>query len=276
MSAAMGEVAAPEAANQAQEVKSCCAQFYESDVVRFLFGESFHPGGLALTTRLGEILGLKPSMRLLDVAAGRGTSALHLAETFGCEVVGVDFGAENVRLATEAAAERGLAERVRFVQGDAERLPFDDASFDAVVCECAYCTFPDKPQAAREFFRVLKPGGQVGLSDLTRRGPLAPALETLLAWVACIADARPVEDYTALLAAAGFAPGVVEPHDAALGEMVASVRAKLLGAELMVALKKLTLPDVDFPKAKQVTQSAADAVARGELGYAIITAVKAK
>lgn len=274
MSAVTGEATAPEGVINPQEVKSCCAQFYESDVVRFLFGESFHPGGLALTTRLGELLGLRPDERVLDVAAGRGTSALHLAETFGCEVVGVDFGAENVRLATEAAAARGLTGRVRFVTGDAERLPFDDAVFDAVVCECAYCTFPDKPQAAREFFRVLKPGGRVGLSDLTRRGPLAPELETLLAWVACIADAQPVETYTALLAGAGFASGGVEPHDAALGEMVAGVRAKLLGAELMVALKKLTLPDVDFQKAKQVTQRAADAVARGELGYAVVTAVK--
>jgi len=169
---------------------------------------------------------------------------------------------------------RGLADRVRFVVGDAERLAADAASFDAIVCECAYCTFPDKPQAAREFFRVLKPGGQVGLSDLTRRGPLAPELETLLAWVACIADAQPVETYVALLGAAGFAPGLVENHDAALADMVAGVRAKILGAELMVALKKLTLPDVDFPRAKQVTQSAAAAIERGELGYAIITAVK--
>jgi ubiquinone/menaquinone biosynthesis C-methylase UbiE len=263
-----GESTAPEA------VKSCCAQFYESDVVRFLFGESFHPGGLALTERLGQVLGLRAGARVLDVAAGRGTSALHLAETFGCEVVGVDFGAENVRLANEAAAVRGLADRVRFVVGDAERLAADAASFDAIVCECAYCTFPDKPQAAREFFRVLKPGGQVGLSDLTRRGPLAPELETLLAWVACIADAQPVETYVALLTAAGFAPGLVENHDAALADMVAGVRAKILGAELMVALKKLTLPDVDFPRAKQVTQSAAAAIERGELGYAIITAVK--
>ncbi len=274
MSTVIGEFTTSEAAHP-QAVKSCCAQFYESDVVRFLFGESFHPGGLALTTRMGEILGLQPGMRVLDVAAGRGTSALHLAETFGCTIVGVDFGAENVRLATAAAAERGLGDRAQFVTGDAEHLPFADADFDAILCECAYCTFPDKPQAAREFFRVLKPGGQVGLSDLTRRGPLAPELETLLAWVACIADAQPVETYAALLAAAGFAPGIVEPHDAALSEMVAGVRAKLLGAELMVALKKLDLPNVDFTKAKQVTRSAADAIERGELGYAILTAVKA-
>ncbi|MFQ3591010.1 MAG: methyltransferase domain-containing protein [Chloracidobacterium sp.] len=268
MNTLVGEPTAPET------VKSCCAQFYESDVVRFLFGDSFHPGGLALTKRLGSVIGLDATTRVLDVAAGRGTSALHLAATFGCDVVGVDFGAENVRLANEAAAAQGLAERVRFVVGDAEQLDVPEASFDAIVCECAYCTFPNKPQAAREFFRVLKPGGRVGLSDLTRRGPLAPELATLLAWVACIADAQPVEDYTNLLTAAGFAPGVVEPHDAALGDMVASVRAKLLGAELMVALKKLDLPDVDFPKAKQVVQSAADAIGRGELGYAIITGVK--
>ncbi|MGQ9897979.1 MAG: class I SAM-dependent methyltransferase [Acidobacteriota bacterium] len=268
MSVAAEETTPPEA------VKSCCAQFYESDVVRFLLGDSFHPGGLALTERLGQVLGLRADARVLDVASGRGASALHLAETFGCEVVGVDFGADNVRLATEAAAARGLADRVQFMVGDAERLDVAADSFDAVVCECAYCTFPNKPQAAREFFRALKPGGQVGLSDLTRRGPLRTELETLLAWVACIADAQPVETYTALLGAAGFAPGLVEVHDAALAEMVDGIRAKILGAELMVALNKLKLPGVDFPKAKQVVQQAAEAIRQGELGYAIITAVK--
>ncbi len=83
-------------------------------------------------------------------------------------------------------------------------LTFEDASFDAVICECAFCTFPDKERAAAEFARVLRPGGRVGLSDLTRTGPLPDELEGLLAWVACIADARPVEEYAHFLTAAGI------------------------------------------------------------------------
>jgi ubiquinone/menaquinone biosynthesis C-methylase UbiE len=64
-----------------------------------------------------------------------------------------------------------------------------------VICECAFCTFRDKSAAASEFARVLKPGGKVGLSDLTRSGILPAELDGLLAWVACIADARPISEY---------------------------------------------------------------------------------
>ena len=93
---------------------------------------------------------LGPNSRVLDVAAGTGGSALFLAERFGCEVVGIDYSRESVALANAAAAEAGLAGRVRFELGDAEQLPFDNGSFDAVICECAFCTFPDKTKAAAE------------------------------------------------------------------------------------------------------------------------------
>jgi ubiquinone/menaquinone biosynthesis C-methylase UbiE len=76
------------------------------------------------------------------VASGRGTSAFHLAKSFGCKATGVDLSEENVHLATAEAARRGLGDRVSFELGDAERLPFGDSTFDAIVCECAFCTFP--------------------------------------------------------------------------------------------------------------------------------------
>jgi len=66
--------------------------------------------------------------------------------------------------AAQAAKEMGLHERVSFHRADAERLPFADQSFDAVICECAFCTFPNKPAAANEFARVLRVGGRVGLT----------------------------------------------------------------------------------------------------------------
>src|SRR5260370_14924982 len=149
-----------------RRIKQCCAQLYESDLGKVLLGDSFHPGGLRLTERLGELLHLTPASRVLDIASGKGTNALFLAERFGCHVIGTDYSSQNIARANELAAAKGLASRVRFEPGDAERLPFPDASFDAVLCECAFCTFQDNSDAAREFVRVLRPAMRVGLSDI--------------------------------------------------------------------------------------------------------------
>ena len=258
-----------------EKVKQCCARLYESDVAKLLLGDSFHPGGLPLTQRLGEILGLRPESRVLDVASGKGTSAIFLAERFGCEVLGVDYGSQNVEVANQEAEAKNLGGRVRFERSDAELLPVPDASFDAVICECAFCTFPNKATAAGEFVRVLRARGQVGLSDLTRGGPVLPKeLDSLLSWIACVADAQPIESYAACLHAAGLAVEHVESHDEALIELVQQVRSKLLGAEIMVGLKKLDLPGVDFSAAKQMVKDVVVAIEEHQLGYAIMTAVK--
>lgn len=201
-------------------------------------------------------------------------SAIHLAQRFGCEVVGVDYGAQSIVEATSAAERAGVADKVRFKHGDAESLPFDGGEFDAVLCECAFCTFPDERAATSEFARVLKPGGRVGLSDLTRTGPLPRELEGLLARIACIADARPIDEYAAYLQSAGFTVERIEPRDHALADMVAGIRTKLLGAELMVKLKQVDLPGVDFEQAKHLARAAAGAVRKGKLGYAVMIGVK--
>ena len=253
-----------------EEIKSCCATLYESDLARMLLGDSFHPGGLRLTARLGEKLGLQPGMRVLDVASGKGESAIFLAQRFGCEVVGIDFGAANVAESTSRAVAAGVANLASFRQGDAEKIDARDASFDAVICECAFCTFPHKPAAASEFRRVLRPGGAVGLSDLTRSAILPKESQGLLAWIACIADARPVDEYAGYLKGAGFTDVSVEPHDEALAEMVRDIQGKLLGAELLSKLKKLDLGGVDFAEAKAMARAASDAVRAKTLGYSLI------
>jgi arsenite methyltransferase len=255
-------------------VKQCCARLYESDFAKMLLGDSFHPGGVKLTERLGTRLGLTAQSRVLDIASGKGTSALFLAERFGCEVLGIDYGAQNVEQAGAAAVAKGMNQRVSFRTGDAERLPVADESFDAIICECAFCTFPDKPAAAREFARVLRRGGGIGLSDLTR-GPVLPKeLDGLLAWIACIADAQPVDRYIQYLRGAGFSVEAAEPHDQALLEMVNEIRMKLLGAEIMIGLNKLDMPGVDLPAAKQMAQAATHAIRQGALGYALVCGAK--
>jgi arsenite methyltransferase len=257
---------------ESAELKSCCAAIYQSDFARMLLGDSFHPGGQRLTARLGEHLGLGPGVRVLDVASGKGESAIFIARQFGCQVVGVDFGPQNVEEANSRATAAQVGHIVSFVEGDAERLNFPDAGFDAVICECAFCTFPDKRAAASEFARVLRAGGRVGMSDLTRSGPLAQDLEGLLAWIACIADARPVGEYAGYLEGAGFEVTTIEAHNNALAEMARDVQGRVLGIELMVKLKKLDSPGADFEQAKRLARAAANAIQQGLLGYSLIVA----
>lgn len=253
-------------------VKSCCATVYASDWARLLLGDSFHPGGLTLTTQLGELLRLDATTTVVDVAAGRGASAVHLAQTFGCRVIGIDFGAENVEMARAAARAGGVEHLVNFRQGDAEALPIEDGAVDAVICECAFCTFPDKPTAARELARVLRPGGRLGLSDLTRQGELPADLNGLLAWVACLGDARPAEEYVAYLEAAGFDVSTVKQHDEALLEMARQVRRRLTAAELLARLGQVTLPIGDLAQAQGLANAAEAAVSAGQLGYTLLIA----
>jgi arsenite methyltransferase len=258
--------------NSTESLKQCCARAYESDLVRLLLGESFHPGGIRLTERLGVLLGLRPDSRVLDVASGNGASALYIAERFGCPVVGVDYSAKNVEASNAAADVKGLAGKVLFQSGNAEYLPVDDVSFDAIVCECAFCTFPNKEAAVHEFARVVRPGGGVGLSDLTRGPSLPEELNGLLAWVACIADAQSLSTYASYLTRSGLHVECTESHDDALLDLVNQVRFRLLGAEIAAGLKKIELPEVDFGAAKKMAQAALQAVKEGKLGYGLLCA----
>jgi arsenite methyltransferase len=258
---------------EAAHVKQCCASVYGSDAAKFLLGESFHPGGAELTSELASHLQLTAGSLVLDVASGKGTSAFLLAETFGCRVIGIDLSEENVAQARSQASNRKLEPLVSFQLADAERLPFDDC-FDAILCECAFCTFPDKRTAAQEFARVLKPSGRVGFSDLTRRFAPLPEFDGLLAWITCIGDAQPLDSYSNWLMDAGFSIVLAEEHNACLQKMVQQIRGKLLLAEVLKGLKKLVLPGLDLQQAKDFARAADAAVQAGQLGYGILVGQK--
>lgn len=269
-----GRPADEESGRSSTTIKRCCAEAYDHQAVRVLVGDSMHPGGAPLTERLGRILNLGPQTRVLDVATGRGTSALIFAARFGCHVVGLDYSQRNVELARHSAREQGLSDRVTFYSGDAERMPFADGTFDAVICECALCTFPDKRSAVAEFARVLGQGGRVGISDLTRRGSLPSELKSLEAWIACVADARTVEEYSLLFAEADLNVGITEAHDQMLIDFVERIRLRLLAVEIMVGLKKIDLPGIDLAIVNDIARHALTAAKAGKIGYAIVTATK--
>lgn len=256
----------------AEAVKSCCAAAYGVDLVGMFLGDSYHPGGLELTRRLADLVALEPGQRVLDVAAGIGTSALLFAAERDVGVVGVDLGASQVAKATARAAAAGLGSRARFELGDAERLAFDDGSFDAVVCECAFCTFPDKTTAAAELARVLRPGGRLGISDVwLDPASLDPELAGLAGRIACIADARPIDEVRALLEDAGLRVDQVERHDDAMIATIERVATRLR------ALRLVDLPILrpfNLRRGVEIARRAADVVRRGDAGYMVLTATK--
>jgi ubiquinone/menaquinone biosynthesis C-methylase UbiE len=255
-----------------EDLKTCCATAYQHDAVALILGESYHPGGLALTRRLANSLGLRSGERVADVASGPGATAFLLADEYGVTVEGIDLGPASVADANAKAARAGVGDRVVFRLGDAERLPLDDASVDAVVCECALCTFPDKEAATAEMARVLKPGGRVGITDVTLDWDrLDPELASLAGWVACIADARPAADYCRYLERAGLEITLVEAHDDALARMTEVIDARLVAYQMVEAP---ALAGIDVQLVRHKVAAAARAVADGIAGYSLLVADK--
>lgn len=257
-----------------EQIKSCCSALYGNDAVALVLGESYHPGGLALTRRLADCLGLRAGHRVGDIAAGSGATARLLAAEYGVSVTGVDLGESTVERACAATEEAGLSATVRFHLGDAERLPLPGNTFDSLVCECAFCTFPDKVTAATEFARVLRPGGRVGITDVTVAEPGLPAeLTTLTGWVACIADARSLREYSRLLADAGLRTVRTEAHDHAIARMIDQIEARL-GVLRMTAAGRLAEAGVDVDAVLRYSALARQAVADGLIGYSLLVAEK--
>ncbi|MGI8806050.1 MAG: class I SAM-dependent methyltransferase, partial [Thermoleophilaceae bacterium] len=158
-----------------EDIKACCASIYESEPVGWLLDGQLHPGGEALTRRTAQLAGIGAGDRVLDVASGRGNTARLLAREVGANVVGLELGAGAVAGARAATAEAGLSGAIEFVEGDAESLPFAAGEFEAIVCECSLCTFPDKVAAANELARVLSGGGRVAIADVTVEPERLPA-----------------------------------------------------------------------------------------------------
>src|SRR5207245_449434 len=119
-------------------------------------------GGTSWTTRreaerIGQMLQLRPGMRLLDVGAGAGWPGLFLAQQHGCEAILTDLPLSGLRIALERATCDSLRERCSAVAADGASLPFVAASFDAVTHSDVLCCMPEKLSLLQECRRVATP-----------------------------------------------------------------------------------------------------------------------
>src|ERR1700761_2116190 len=120
---------------------------------------------------LAEALEILPDERVLDVATGSGNGAIAAARRSWGGSVGVDF----VPALLERGRERAAAERleVEFIEGDAQDLPFEDASFDVAMSIFGAMFAPDQQRTANELLRVTKPGGRIGMANWVPDGGLS-------------------------------------------------------------------------------------------------------
>jgi len=138
--------------------------------------------------QLAEACDLLTDERVLDVAAGNGNATLAAARR-GCLVTSTDY----VGSLLERGAERARAESLKatFLVADAEALPFDDASFDAVLSTFGVMFSPDQARAAAEMARVCRPGGRIGMANWTPEGFIGQIFKTLGRYVPPPAGAQP-------------------------------------------------------------------------------------
>ena len=126
--------------------------------------------------QLCEAMDLRAGSKVLDVAAGNGMISLAAARRW-CDVTSTDYVPALLESGRARATANGLS--IRFMEADAESLPFDDASFDAVVSTFGVMFAPNQAQAASEMMRVCKRGGRIGLANWTPDGFIGQVFKTL-------------------------------------------------------------------------------------------------
>ena len=245
---------------------ACCADLYQWPIVRSLLGESLHPGGLALTRGLAKELKLTRDDYLLDVACGQGASAIMMAQVYKCRVAGVDADPRSIEAARKDSRRYRLDNLVTFQQADATHLPFSASLFDAMLCECATSLFSDKFSAFQEMARVLRPGGQLALSDVTFRPKTLPGpLDLPLAQALCIPVAMGPEEYVKLIEGAGLTVQSKTDCSMAIEQLLGKVDS-LLGVDRLAALASPSGKE-QLGQVATALQCARQLVQQGDLGY---------
>lgn len=228
----------------------CCGGSPATDALRDLvvddrFGQTLYRDqeatdvpAEALAASLGcgnptMVAALQAGERVLDLGSGGGIDVLLSARRVGPAgfVYGVDMTAEMLDLARANAARAG-AGNVEFRQGTIEDLPLDDGTVDVVISNCVVNLSPDKPAVLAEAFRVLVPGGRLGISDVVAEDHLTVQERAERGThVGCIAGALTRAEYLDHLTSAGFVdPEVDFTHPVAEGMHGAVVRARKPGA----------------------------------------------
>jgi ubiquinone/menaquinone biosynthesis C-methylase UbiE len=153
------------------ECKGSCDSIAKCDIFEFMAKHVgmtvIHPGGFKATRRLIKALNVTPDSRVIDIACGKGTTAILLAEKYGCDVVAIDIDGVLIEEAKRLTRKKGLDKKITYRVGDALDLPFEDGEFDVALSQAMLVLVDDKVKAIKEAERVVKKGGVAGWLELT-------------------------------------------------------------------------------------------------------------
>ena len=177
-------------------------------------GATKHMGGLSTTKELMELCGIDERTHVLEVGCGTGATARYLAQKLRCRVLGVDIRPSMIEQARERAARGGVEDRVEFRVASATDLPFENASFDVVLVESVTTFIEDKAAAIREYARVLRPGGCVGLNEeIWHQTPVPPEIVQYASETWDVqAEILTLEGWVELLRASGLTVELASPR----------------------------------------------------------------
>lgn len=171
-----------------------------------------HAGGIAGTRRLFDRLDIRRGMTVLDLGCGVGSAMFYVAKRVPCRLIGVDKDPEMLRRARLAMPPRVFPD-VHCIQGDATRIGFSADSFDRVIVQSVAC-FNDNDALFGEIARILKPGGMVGMNEVTWRKPPTEEIEKVMCATICetFRGARLARGWVERMQAAGLDEATCEVH----------------------------------------------------------------
>ncbi|KAK9091597.1 hypothetical protein Sjap_024774 [Stephania japonica] len=185
-------------------------QYKTNGILRYerVFGEGFvSTGGIETTKEFIAKMHLKPGQKVLDVGCGIGGGDFYMAENFDVEVIGIDLSINMVSFALERAIGRKCS--VEFEVADCTTKEYPDNSFDVIYSRDTILHIQDKPVLFKKFFKWLKPGGMVLVSDYCKcAGP--PSIKFAEYIKQRGYDLHDVEAYGQMLKEAGFSDVVAE------------------------------------------------------------------
>jgi arsenite methyltransferase len=166
--------------------------------------------GCGNPTALAE---LREGEVVLDLGSGGGIDVLLSAKRVGPtgKAYGLDMTDEMLALANENKKRAG-AQNVEFLKGEIEHIPLPSETVDVIISNCVVNLSGDKRSVLSEAFRVLKPGGRFGISDVVVRGDVPPAIRSSMElWIGCVAGALEEQEFLGLLREVGFVKPSIEP-----------------------------------------------------------------
>jgi len=218
------------------------------------WGITKHAGALQATQELAAECHVGTDSYVLVVGCGVGITPCYLAKQHGCRVVGVDLSQRMVDRSNERAKKKGVQNLVEFRQADAQELPFEDSLFDAVMCESVNAFIPDRRKAAREYVRVVKPGGYVGFNECVWVEPPLPGMADYM-WRVMGAEFFPShEGWKALLEECGLSEVIEMIHTVNILSQWSS-RARHMGArETLLTYLRFPLPFIKNPACRRLAR----------------------